>query len=130
MKTPSFFIVALATLALAGHAITPTKPVLFVTQVPVPNEINDRTVAVSFLGVAGVFANAQADTLHCARGGGLWIYYPGTPNPTLVNLTATATWSIPGGNPGTVTRSRCAIRRCRGMGRKRCSAWSSARPRR
>lgn len=44
---------------------------LFVTQVPVPTEINDRTVANSFLGVAGVFANAQADTLHCARGGGL-----------------------------------------------------------
>ncbi len=100
MKFPSLFAAAWVALTLAGHAVTPTKPVLFVTQVPVPNEINDRTVAVSFLGVAGVFANAQADTLHCARGGGLWIYYPGTPNPTLVNLTATATWSIPGGNPG------------------------------
>ena len=101
MKLPSFIIAALAALPLAVHAVTPTKPVLFVTQVPVPNEINNRTVANSFLGVAGVFANAQADTLHCARGGGLWIYHPGTPNPTLVNLTATATWSIPGGNPGT-----------------------------
>jgi hypothetical protein len=81
------------------HAATPTHPVLFVTQVPVPNEVNSRTVSVSFMGVGAPFANAQADTLHCGRGGGLWIYYPGTPNPTLVNLTATATWSIPGGAP-------------------------------
>ncbi len=101
MKIPPLVAGALAALTLAGHGVTPAKPVLFVTQVPVPTEINDRTVANSFLGVAGVFANAQADTLHCARGGGLWIYYPGTPSPTLVNLTATATWSIPGGNPGT-----------------------------
>ena len=100
MKSLRLFAAALAALTLAAHAVVPTNPVLFVTQVPVPNEINDRTVAVSFMGVAGPFANAQADTLHCGRGGGLWIYYPGTPNPTLVNLTATATWSIPGGAPG------------------------------
>ncbi len=51
--------------------MTPTQPLLLVTQVPMPTEITDRPVANSFLGVAGVFANAQADTLHCARGGGL-----------------------------------------------------------
>ena len=71
MKLPLLALRAFAVLALEGHAMTPTQPLLLVTQVPMPTEITDRPVANSFLGVAGVFANAQADTLHCARGEGL-----------------------------------------------------------
>jgi hypothetical protein len=103
MKLPLLCTGALVAISLVVHAAAPTKPVLFVTQVPVPKEVNDRTVALSFQGIGAVFANALGDTLHAGRGGGLWIYHPGTPTGALVNLTAAATWSIPGGAPNLQT---------------------------
>ena len=103
MKLPLLLAASLLAFPLAGRAAAPTKPILFVTQVPIAREVNDRTVALSFQGIGSVFSNAQADTAHCGRGGALWIYYPGGANGTLVNLTQTATWAVPGGQPAAGT---------------------------
>ena len=61
-----------------------TNIVLFVTQVPQPNEVNDNTVTNVFLGVGAGFGNHQADTLRAPRGGDLWLRKA---NGALTNLT-------------------------------------------
>jgi hypothetical protein len=60
-----------------------TNPVVFVTQPPIPRELNS-TVSNTFLSVVTIFGNQQADTAHAARGGDLWLL---TTNLGLVNLT-------------------------------------------
>ena len=61
-----------------------TNAVLFVTQVPVPTEINDNTISNVFLGVGAGFGNHLGGTLHAPRGGDLWLR--GT-NGASTNLT-------------------------------------------
>src|SRR5450756_1572080 len=70
----------------ATGAITLTNPIVFVTQPPIPREINN-TVSNTFLSVVTEFGNQQADTVHAARGGDLWLL---TTNLGLVNLTRSA----------------------------------------
>ena len=62
------------------------NPFLFVTQVPVPTEVNDNTITNVFLGVGAGFGNHLGDTLHAPRGGDLWL---AKPNGSLTNLTVT-----------------------------------------
>ncbi|MGB0580374.1 MAG: hypothetical protein ACPGVU_11780 [Limisphaerales bacterium] len=55
-----------------------TNPVMFVTQVPVPQD---------FTTIGSTFGNHRATISAAARGGDLWIWYPGG---FMKNLTFTA----------------------------------------
>lgn len=68
------------------HALTLTNSIVFVTQPPIPRELNS-SVSNTFLSVVAEFGNQQADTAHAARGGDLWLM---TTNLGLVNLTRRA----------------------------------------
>ena len=70
-------------------AAAPPNPILFVTQVPQPTEINDNTVSNVFLGVGAGFGNHLGATLYAPRGGDLWLAKPNGSfaNITLTNLT-------------------------------------------
>src|SRR5678816_4478191 len=70
----------------AFAALTLTNPIVFVTQPPIPRELNS-SVSNTFLSVVTVFGNHLADTAHAARGGDLWLL---TTNQGLVNLTRKA----------------------------------------
>ncbi|WP_150107413.1 InlB B-repeat-containing protein [Pedosphaera parvula] len=63
-----------------------TNPVVFVTQVPIPRELNS-TVSNTFLSVVSLFGNQCSDTARAGRGGDLWLLYT---NGTLLNLTHAA----------------------------------------
>ena len=84
-------------LSSALHAGNPVNPILFVTQVPIPEEVNTRDVTQSFMSIASPFSNHLADTLHAGRGGSLFVRFA---NAQVVDLLALADWSaIPGGKP-------------------------------
>jgi hypothetical protein len=84
--------------AFAGN---PTNPILFVTQVPMPEEVNSRTVSVSYESCVSPFSNHLADTAHAGRGGSLLVRFS---NAQVVDLLAVADWSaIPGGKPAANT---------------------------
>ena len=72
--------------ATRAHALTLTNPIVFVTQPPIPHEING-SISNTFLSIVTIFGNQQADTAHAARGGDLWLM---TINGALVNLTRKA----------------------------------------
>jgi hypothetical protein len=92
-----FAAAALLALAPALHAGNPANPILFVTQVPIPEEVNTRDVTQSFMSAASPFSNHLADTLHAGRGGSLHVRFA---NGQVVDLLALADWSaIPGGKP-------------------------------
>ena len=76
----------LALLTVPASALTLTNPIVFVTQPPIPRELNS-SVANTFLSVVTIFGNQQADPAHAARGGDLWLL---TTNTSLVNLTRRA----------------------------------------
>jgi hypothetical protein len=76
----------------ATASITLTNPIVFVTQPPIPRELNS-TVSNTFLSVVTVFGNQVADTAHAARGGDLWLM---TTNAGLVNLTRKAGFGTAG----------------------------------
>ncbi len=81
--------VAFAAVALcrqSAHA-TITNAILFVTQVPIPSEVNDGTVSNVFVSVVSALGNHLADTAHAGRGGDLWIRYP---TGAITNLTRAA----------------------------------------
>src|SRR6185436_20624949 len=67
-------------------AATLTNPIVFVTQPPIPRELNS-SVSNTFLSVVTIFGNHLADTAHAARGGDLWLMQT---NQGLVNLTRSA----------------------------------------
>lgn len=93
-------VLALTTLGQAFHApaaVTLANPIVFVTQPPIPRELNS-SVSNTFLSVVTVFGNHQADTAHAARGGDLWLM---TTNGTLVNLTRNAGFGKSGVQAGT-----------------------------
>src|SRR5438045_2252135 len=79
-----------------GEAATVTlpNPILFVTQVPIPN---DTTTITS------VFGNHQSTTASCGRGGDLYILYT---DGTSKNLTAAAGY----GNSGLQGSNSIAVR--------------------
>ncbi|MFL5345604.1 MAG: Calx-beta domain-containing protein [Hyalangium sp.] len=85
-------------IALAGN---PSNPILFVTQVPMPEEVNSRTVSESYQSCVSPFSNHLADTAHAGRGGSLFVRFS---NGQLVDLLSVADWSaIPGGKPAANT---------------------------
>jgi hypothetical protein len=88
----------MATLCLttAAEALTLTNSVVFVTQPPIPREINS-SITNTFLSVVTIFGNHLPDTAHCARGGDLWLMLP---NTNLVNLTRNAGFGTNGVQDG------------------------------
>ena len=72
----------------------PTNAILFVTQVPIPND---------FVTIGSVFGNQQPSLDACGRGGDLYIRYP---DGTLENLTRTAGF----GQSGLQTTNAIAVR--------------------
>ena len=60
------------------------NPILFVSQVPIPDD---------YTTIGSVFGNQRADLDSAGRGGDLWIRYP---NGTLKNLTAAAGFGTTG----------------------------------
>src|SRR5258706_402955 len=91
----AMFALALET----SHAARPVLPnaILFVTQPPIPNEINDPNVRNVFVSVASPLGNHLADTAHAGRGGDLWIRYP---NGALKNLTRPGGFGVDGPQHG------------------------------
>jgi len=91
---PSAVLLALAALILPGAAasVNLTNPVVFVTQVPIPKEING-TVSNTFLSVVSLFSNHTADTARAGRGGDLWLLYT---NGALLNLTRAGNFGMTG----------------------------------
>ncbi|PWU14666.1 MAG: hypothetical protein C5B50_16820 [Verrucomicrobia bacterium] len=71
---------------MSARAIVLTNPIVFVTQPPVPRELNS-SVSNTFLSVVTLFGNHLADTAHAGRGGDLWLMMT---NGGLVNLTRKA----------------------------------------
>lgn len=83
----SFGLFMVARTGFVGHAqTTPTlpNPVLFVTQVPVPQD---------FTTIGSLFGNHRGSYNSASRGGDLWIRYG---NGTLKNLTQTAGYGVNG----------------------------------
>jgi hypothetical protein len=82
-------MVAWLVASLAGQSAPAaiTNGILFVTQVPIPAEVNDGTVSNVFVSVVSALGNHLADTAHAGRGGDLWIRYP---SGALTNLTRAA----------------------------------------
>ena len=94
MQTPNAMLklifttlcVALTITVAQADGLTLTNPIVFVTQPPIPRELNS-SVANTFLSVVTIFGNQLADTAHAARGGDLWLMLT---NKGLVNLTRKA----------------------------------------
>jgi hypothetical protein len=81
-------LLALVVIAPVAHPAQSTiNPILFVTQMPIPNEINDSAVSNVFVSVVSPLGNHLADTTHAGRGGDLWLRYT---NGALLNLTRKA----------------------------------------
>ncbi len=74
------------------------NPVLFVTQVPQPIEVNDNTITNVFLGVGAGFGNHLGGTLYAPRGGDLWLAKPNGSfsSLTLTNLTRALGYGLAG----------------------------------
>src|SRR2546422_9252352 len=96
MRAPRVFLLlglcALATPFPALSAGLP-NPVLFATQVPLPDEVNDATVSNVVVSVVSALGNHLADTAHAGRGGDLWIRYT---DGSLKNLTKAAGFGVNG----------------------------------
>ena len=86
-------------LALPGRAANPviTNAILFVTQVPMPSELNDATVSNVTVSVVSALGNHLADTAHAGRGGDLMIRYP---SGVISNLTRAAGFGVNGSQDG------------------------------
>src|SRR6266480_3384818 len=79
----------------------PANPILFVTQVPMPEEVNSRDVLQSYQSCVSPFSNHLGDTAHAGRGGSLHVRFG---NGQVVDLLAVADWSgVPGGKPAANT---------------------------
>jgi hypothetical protein len=91
-------------LVSTAFAADPTNPILFVTQVPMPEEVNTRTITSNYMSCVSPFGNHLGGTAFAGRGGSLWVRFPANAIPALnhqvVDLLAAADWSaIPGGHP-------------------------------
>ena len=81
---------------ISRASISLTNPILFVTQVQLPKEVNGN-VSNTFLSVVSLFGNHLGDTTHAGRGGDLWLM---TTNAGLVNLTRKAGLGTTGSQDG------------------------------
>src|SRR5438477_6067089 len=86
-------IMTLISLGEGARAASPTNPILFVTQVPIPTEVNSNVVSNSFVAVASAFGNHLGGTKWAPRGGDLYIRYP---DGTTRNLTRAAGYGVSG----------------------------------
>src|SRR5438034_8774935 len=86
-------IMAVVALSEGARAAGPTNPILFVTQVPIPTEVNSDVVSNSFVAVASAFGNHLGGTKWAPRGGDLYIRYP---DGTTRNLTRAAGYGVSG----------------------------------
>src|SRR5436190_7064053 len=98
------FALAVLLFVSPAFAADPTNPILFVTQVPMPEEVNTRTVTNSYMSCVSPFGNHLGGTAFAGRGGSLWVRFPANAIPALnhqvVDLLAVASWAaIPGGKP-------------------------------
>ena len=94
----SFLAVACAAaLCVQPSRAAITNAILFVTQVPIPSEVNDGTVSNVFVSVVSALGNHLADTTHAGRGGDLWIRYP---SGAISNLTRLAGYGVNGSQDG------------------------------
>ena len=105
---PKHLLLAAACLCAPLRAADPVNPILFVTQVPMPEEVNTRSVNMSYTSCVSPFGNHLGGTAFAGRGGSLWVRFG--PNATsalnhqLVDLLAVADWSaVPGGKPAANT---------------------------
>ncbi|MEY2565285.1 MAG: hypothetical protein QOH88_3478 [Verrucomicrobiota bacterium] len=94
--------------ASAALAADPTNPILFVTQVPMPEEVNTRTILNNYMSCVSPFGSHLGGTAFAGRGGSLWLRFPANAAPALnhqlVDLLAVADWNaIPGGKPAANT---------------------------
>jgi hypothetical protein len=71
-----------------GTGPVPSRPILFVTQVPIPDD---------FATIGSTFANHEASVAQVGRGGDLYIRYP---DGALRNLTAQAGYGVAGAFQG------------------------------
>lgn len=85
MKTLAFVLCLAA--AIAAHAATPGKPVLYVTQMPIPDEVLSHDIAGTKMNITTTMQSPLADPAHAGRGGALWIRYV---DGSRRNLTAAA----------------------------------------
>lgn len=74
-----------------------TNSILFVTQVPMPEERNSLTSSNVAVSVVSPTGNHLADTAHAGRGGDLWIRYA---NGAVSNLTRLAGYGLSGTQDG------------------------------
>ena len=77
-------LVLLLGIALPGSmllAADPTNPILFVTQVPMPEEVNTRTITSSYMSCVSPFGSHLGGTAFAGRGGSLWVRFPANQNP-------------------------------------------------
>src|SRR3954449_750231 len=107
MKRRLFIVVASLAPAIV-FAADPSNPILFVTQVPMPEEVNTRTISKSYMSCVSPFGSHLGGTAFAGRGGSLWVRFPANPNPALnhqlVDLLAVANWpAVGGGKPAAST---------------------------
>src|ERR1051326_3842674 len=76
----------LASQRVSAASVNLANPILFVTQVPIPTELNS-SVSNTFLSIVSLFSNHTADTARAGRGGDLWLRLT---NGALLNLTRAA----------------------------------------
>lgn len=112
MRLPDLVLLTVCCAALreAASAALPTKPILYVTQVPILNEKKDagHVVTQTRMNIASVFGNHLGDTASSGRGGALMIRYADAPG-TIRNLTAAAGYGMSGaqGANSIAVRSPC-----------------------
>ena len=94
-----FLPIVMVCFALSGRVANAaiTNSILFVTQVPMPGELNDATVSNVTVSVVSALGNHLADTAHAGRGGDLWIRYP---SGAVSNLTRLAGFGVSGSQDG------------------------------
>ncbi|MEO5916839.1 MAG: Calx-beta domain-containing protein [Luteolibacter sp.] len=86
-------IAVLMTVSLATlSAATLNKPVMYVTQVPIPDERLDKNITLSEMNITTTMMSPLADPKAAPRGGALWIRYA---DGSTVNLTELAGYGGP-----------------------------------
>src|SRR5258707_6538876 len=78
-RAVGFFRHALSLLLVSATCASASNPVLFVTQVPVPGEVNDNVITNVVIGVGAGFGNHLGATYSAPRGGGLLLGKPQPP---------------------------------------------------
>jgi hypothetical protein len=83
MRIVAFFLA----IAFPLCAATPSKPILYVTQKPIPDEVLTHDITQTKMNITTTMQSPLADPAHAGRGGALWIRYA---DGSRRNLTAAA----------------------------------------